>query len=100
MTETDGVAELVQRIQSRAQDIVADCLKRLPADDVMRRLRWCDANHSAVTLRPDGEDYEIHWGGERIAIVPKRILTDPDVTTFAITGELPTVPDDLSELTE
>jgi len=93
------MTNMVQMIQTRAQEIVAEVVKRLPVADVMRRLRWCDENHSAVTVRPDGDEYEISWGGERLVIVPKRILTDPDVKAFAVLDELPTVPGDLRELT-
>ncbi len=84
----------------RAREIVAEVVRKMPADDLKRWLAYCAERGAEVTVEPDGELYEIRCGGAPLVLVPQRVLTDPEVTAFSVLGQLPAVPDDISQLEE
>lgn len=92
-------AGLVELTFSRLSETIAGAINALPFGEVARRIEWCrENNRHGVHMVAEGDDRVLWWGGQPLAVVPLRLLTDPNVELHYT--PMPDVPDDISELTQ
>lgn len=83
----------------RVREVLAHALASLPPDDQAARIAWCQENNAhGVRMFVDEDDdiIEFRWGGRRLAVMRRDVLTNDEPVHFEMAPDEP-VPDTLPE---